>query len=181
MSALPPEFWVLLEFLARASARYEATSGRRAVIVGGAAVSFYTQGQILSGDFDLVADIDFEQNLLAEGFQKETGQGRFLGGYFHPKAPQLSVELVSGSLFDGRSDVNKILAVRVVDDADVLFPPIEDMIADRLGQFAASKNIDMSMLGQARLLLKLALDFDQAYLKRRIVEESGDPAALGIV
>ena len=180
-SSLPPEFWTILGLLAKASDRYHAATGCRAVIVGGAAVAFYTQGQILSGDFDIVADINFEQSLLAEGFQKETGTGKFLGGFFHPYALTLSVELVSGSLFDGKSDSAKLLAFRVIEDADVLFPPIEDMIADRLGQFASSKNKDVTMLHQATLLMKLASDYDRDYLIRRIVEETGDPAVIGLV
>lgn len=180
-SSLPPAFWTVLELLAKASDRYQKATGCHAVIVGGAAVSFYTQGQILSGDFDIVADIDFEQSLSAEGFQKETGTGKFLGGFFHPDAPTLSVELVSGSLFDGRTDSAKILAVRVTEDADVLFPPIEDMIADRLGQYAASKNMDETMLRQATLLVKLAPAYDHDYLIRRINEETGDPAVIGLV
>ena len=92
----------------------------------------------------------------------------------------MSVELVSGDLFDGRTDRAKLLAVRVVGDAEVRFPPVEDMIADRMGQFAASNNLDTAMLNQARALLNLALDYDPAYLRRRIIEESGDPAALGL-
>jgi hypothetical protein len=36
------------------------------------------------------------------------------------------------------------------------------------------------MLEQARLLMKLALEPDVDYLKRRITEESGDPAMVGL-
>jgi hypothetical protein len=68
------------------------------VIVGGAAVLFYTQGQVLSGDFDMVADIGFERFMLAMGFEKEQGANRFLGGYSHPDLPCLGFELVSEAL-----------------------------------------------------------------------------------
>lgn len=180
MSSLPPDYYTILILLAKASFRYERATGCHAVIVGGAAVSFYTQGQILSGDFDVVADVDFERCLLAEGFQSDNAPGRFRGSFFHSEAPRMSVELVSGDLFDGRTDRAKLLAVRVVGDAEVRFPPVEDMIADRMGQFAASNNLDTAMLNQARALLNLALDYDPAYLRRRIIEESGDPAALGL-
>lgn len=144
-------------------------------------MSFYTQGQVLSGDFDLVADIDFEHALLAEGFRKEDRAGHLLRGYYHPDTPQYGYELVSGALFDGRTDHNKIRPIMVSDDAGVLFPPIEDLIADRLGQYAASNNKDEEMLLQARLLKALALECDEAYLRRRIIEESGDPAAIELV
>jgi hypothetical protein len=46
----------------------------------------------------------------------------------------------------------------------VTLPPVEDLIADRLGQFAASNNRDREMVDQARLLLKLARDIDRDYL-----------------
>ena len=103
MPSLPADYWTALELLAKASSRYFASTGRPVLIVGGAAVSFYTQGQYLSGDFDLVADIDFESFLLAEGFEREVGQGRLLGGHFHSAVPRLGLEFVSGALFDGRT------------------------------------------------------------------------------
>jgi hypothetical protein len=53
------------------------------------------------------------------------------------------------------------------------------MIADRLGQYAASNQQDREMLEQARLLAKLTGDIDNEYLNRRVSEESGDPALLG--
>jgi hypothetical protein len=174
---------IALELLAKASSRYRAETGKYVVIVGGAAVSFYTLGAIYSGDFDMVADIAFERFLFAEGFRKEEGQQRFLKGYHHPDVPRLGFEFVSGSLFDGKSDADKLLAVPIHQsgDPEVLFPAIEDLIADRLGQYASSNNRDDSMLSQAILLFKLAADCDVAYLKRRIVEETGDPSVIGLV
>jgi hypothetical protein len=62
----------------------------------------------------------------------------------------------------------------------VTLPPIEDMIADRLGQLAASGNRDQEMREQALLLFRLAADVDKSYLARRISEEGGDPAVLGL-
>lgn len=53
------------------------------------------------------------------------------------------------------------------------------MIADRLGQHEISGG-DTSMLEQARALLALAEGLDLAYLYRRIVGESGNPAHLGL-
>ncbi len=149
--------------------------------MGGAAVAFYTQGAVLSGDFDLIADLSFEDALLAEGFRKEHKRGRLLRGYYHPDAPRYGFEMVSGALFDGRTDRDKILPVRITEDAEVFFPPIEDLIADRLGQYASNKGKDDEMLKQAQILKELALECDIAYLRRRIIEESGDPAAIGLV
>jgi len=62
----------------------------------------------------------------------------------------------------------------------VLLPSIEDMIADRLGQFAASDGKDQRMLDQAVLLKQLAGAADLAYLRRRVVEETGDPSLIGL-
>jgi hypothetical protein len=178
MSSLPPNYLDALKLLAKASDSYLKTTGRRAVVVGGAAVSFYTNGQVLSGDFDIVTDIDFERFLLLEGFKKDEGPGRFLGGYYHPDVPGLGFEFVSGALFDGRADHGKLFAVPVIDGAEVVFTAIEDLIADRLAQYASSKNKANDMLLQARLLLALATDYDRTYLIRRINEEGGDPAEI---
>jgi hypothetical protein len=181
MSSLPPSYWKALELLAKASDGYHKSTGRHVVIVGGAAVSFYTQGQVLSGDFDMVADIGFERFLLAEGFEKDVGPGKFLGSYFHPEVEHLGFEFVSGALFDGKSDWDKVVAVPVTDETEVVFPAVEDLIADRLGQYAGSKNRARDMLDQARLMLSLASECDRVYLRRRIIEETGDPAEIGLV
>lgn len=53
------------------------------------------------------------------------------------------------------------------------------MIADRLGQHEIAKG-DTAMLEQARALFTLAQDLDASYLLRRISEEGGNPAHLGI-
>ncbi len=150
------------------------------MIVGGAAVSFYTHGEILSGDFDLLADIDVIPFLIAEGFVREHRRGRLLRGFYHPDVDKFGFELVSGSLFDGKADAGRVLALRLTDDAAVAFPAVEDLIADRLGQFAASNSLDRQMLEQAKLLKDLALSIDDAYLRRRVIEETGDPSAIGL-
>jgi hypothetical protein len=181
VSALPSDYWTALELLAKASSRFHSETGNFVVIVGGAAVSFYTHGAVLSGDFDMVADLGFEPYLLAEGFRKEERQGRLLKGYYHPSVPLLGFEFVSGALFDGKADWDKLLAVPQTDGAEVVFPAIEDLIADRLGQYASSNNKDKTMLSQASLLFELAFECDVAYLKRRIIEETGDPSQIGLM
>ena len=47
-------------------------TGLRAVLVGGAAVSLYTQGRYVSGEFDVVAGVDdaFDLAMRSNGFGK---------------------------------------------------------------------------------------------------------------
>jgi hypothetical protein len=54
------------------------------------------------------------------------------------------------------------------------------MIADRLAQHAVSSPTDDSRLQQARYLFRLAEGLDISYLYRRMIEEGGDPALLGL-
>jgi hypothetical protein len=180
MSALPDAYLAALVLLGRASERYRRTTNRRVVIVGGAAVSFYTQGAILSGDFDIVADMDFEREMLAEGFIKEARAGMLLVGYYHPDVPQLGFQIVSGRLFDGFSDEDKLLLVPMASGSEVLFASVEDLIADRLGQYEASDRKAGDMLYQAELLFSLAGEYDRAYLLRRIGQDGGDPSMIGL-
>lgn len=114
---------------------------------------------------------------MEEGFRREDRVGRLLRGYYHPRLPQFGFELVSGALFDGKSERHRCLPVRMRDGAEVIFPAVEDMIADRLGQFAANE-ADPTMLHQARLLFQLALSIDETYLSRCVAEEGGDLSAL---
>jgi hypothetical protein len=151
------------------------------VIVGGSAVEFYTGGAITSGDFDLVAARDdiVGEALVEVGFRREDRRGVRLGGFYHPES-LIGVEFVTGPLFEGRTDVGRLQLV-VVDeasDARVIFPPPEDLIADRLGRHASDPKGRDDMLEQARLLASLAEDLDLAYLRRRVAEEGADPALL---
>lgn len=89
----------------------------------------------------------------------------------------MGVEVVSGDLFDGASDASRVILVPVGGSA-VAFPPIEDLIADRMGQFACTGK-DLEMLGQAIILYKvstysLAKPLDRAYLDCRIKQETAD-------
>lgn len=65
------------------------------------------------------------------------------------------------------------------DGSQVVLPAIEDMIADRLGQYEIAGN-DTAMLEQAKALFTIAQDLDTKYLVQRIVEEAGNPAHLGL-
>jgi len=177
MGTYRPEFVEALRLLAEAFADVVKAGYGRPVIVGGAAVEFYTGGAVVSGDFDVVtaAQVELENALIARGFQRPSGPGMLLRGVLHPRLG-IGVEVVSGYLFDGATDKARIRVVSV-SPGEVNLPPVEDMIADRLGQFAGSNKRDREMLDQAAVLYQIArydLDhpLDEAYLDTRIKHES---------
>lgn len=118
------------------------------VLVGGVAVEFDTAGQFMSGDFDFVTSSDraFVAALQQMGFVQDRRPGVLhrAGGWLHPTL-LIGVDMVSGTLFDGRTDRSKL---RIVDvgDGEICMPPTEDMIADRIGQWEASNRRDRAML-----------------------------------
>lgn len=80
---------------------------------------------------------------------------------------------MSGPLFDGAVTADRLLllnGIRVIG--------VEDIIADRMGQYASN---EPDMLEQAILLLKLAKNVDQEYLDRRIEEETLGAYRLGFL
>lgn len=157
--------------------RLAAAEGSRLpiIIVGGAAVEFYTAGDIMSGDIDLCeTDERLEAALLAVGFERETRPGRLLRG-LHLTTPlgEIGVEAVSGPLFHNRTDRRrlKVFAVDGGAEAILAMPPIEDLIADRLAQYEANPSGHDDMLEQARILVDLADQLDLEYLGKRVREE----------
>ena len=90
----------------------------------------------------------------------------------------MGFEFVSGALFDGRADDDKLTLVTITGDKAIAFAAIEDLIADRLAQYASSNNKASDMVNQARLLKFLAGDDDRDYLIHRINDEGGDPAEI---
>jgi hypothetical protein len=175
------EYLEALTLLAHAFDLAEAQGAPRPVIVGGSAVEYYTGGELMSGDFDLVAADDevVGKALLEVGFRREDRPGFLLGGFYHPEL-LIGVEFVSGDLFEGRTDRSR-LQVFVVDEEEgstVIFPPLEDMIADRLGQHASDPKGREDMLEQARMLTLLAETLDVDYLRKRVYEEHADPALI---
>lgn len=178
---LPADYIDLLSELARAFAAYEAETGVWPVLVGGAAAAIQTAGEFMSGDFDVVAGNDeaFAHAMLSSGFTVDERIGRIAGGYYHPAYPRYGVELVSGPLFDGRADPEKLVRL-TINDGSIVLPSIEDLIADRLGQFAISSVSDTSRLEQAKAMLRMAKEVDGHYLRSRIVDEGGDPALIGL-
>ena len=174
--AIPETYLALLEVLANAFQRYEATTGHSPVLVGGGAVAVQTQGAFMSGDLDLYApnDAALEAALLQAGFAREERKGRLAGGFYHPDYPEYGVEAISGQLFDGRADRTRLIRVLFEDAKGIVIPSFEDMIADRLGQYAGSNQRDHSRLAQAQLLFRLAEDLDLEYLQLRVADEGGE-------
>lgn len=168
-----------LTLLARAFDIAEARGASRPVIVGGSAVEYYTGGELTSGDFDLVTSRDdlVGEALLEVGFRREDRRGVRLGGFYHPEL-LIAVEFVSGALFEGRTDRSRlqVFVVDQVQGSTVVFPPLEDVIADRLGQYASDPQGRDDMLEQARVLASLAETLDMDYLRKRVYEEGADPA-----
>jgi hypothetical protein len=174
--AIPDTYLALMGVLADAFEYYETTTGHYPVLVGGGAVAVQTQGAFMSGDFDLYAprDAELEAALLKAGFVREERLGHMTGGFYHPEYPEYGVEAISGQLFDGRSDTSRLIRVPLSNTKGIVIPSFEDMIADRLGQFAASNGRDRTRLAQAQLLFRLAEEPNLHYLQTRIAEEGGD-------
>ncbi len=144
---------------------------RPPVLVGGAAVEIYTTGAITTGDFDMACgrqDI-LEAVMQRHGFVRPSGAGVATRGWVHPGL-RLGFEVVSDTLLDGMADRAKIRVVELGEDGSVAVMAPEDMIADRMGQFASGSAPEM--LGQARALYRLGADLDIAYMTRRISEET---------
>jgi hypothetical protein len=173
VSEFRKEFIQALELLARAFERVVQAGHTRPILVGGAAVEFYTGGAVVSGDFDIVApaDVALENALLAEGFKREDRPGWLLRGFYHPELA-MGVEIVGRSLFDGHADEARVLVVDVSAGAAVSVVSIEDLIADRMGQFSSTATGVNEMLEQAIRLLQLARPMDEDYLNRRIKTET---------
>jgi hypothetical protein len=166
------EFWRALNLLAEAFAIVRSKGAALPVVVGGAAVEYHTASAVQSADFDLVGgdDAAILGALEAVGFRRTTPSS--LRKLVHPDL-LIAVDFVSGSLFDGRTDRNRIVLAEIDETGSrtVPFPPVEDMIADRLAQYESAPAGVPEMLEQARLLSLLAPTIDQDYLRRRIAEE----------
>jgi len=177
---LSPEYLAALELLGRVCEKYRIQTGAPAYLVGGAAVAIMTAGAFPSFDFDLVVASDdaFEAVLFAHGFRREDRAGRLRFGYYHPDHLAFGWQLVTGPLFEGRTDKTRAIRFEITDESAVTFPPFEDLIADRLGQYEANK-VDTSRLDQARLLFQMAKNIDMDYLIRRVADEGSNAANLG--
>lgn len=161
-----------LRLLARVSEAMHRRGLPRPVLVGGAAVEYYSASAVMTGDIDLAspAQPELEEELLRHGFVRPHGPGHTALGWLHPEL-KLGVEVVASSPMGGTIDPARLLLVRPIGEA-VPFRvlSVEDMIADRMGQFASGSAPDMR--GQAAILFRLYPELDRDYLERRIREET---------
>lgn len=173
-SVFRSEFIDTLALLAQACDDMVRKGYERPVLVGGGAVEFHTGSVVVSGDFGFVTEEmqAFGEALAACGFKREDRPRRLLIGWYHPELA-MRVQVVSGDLFDGNSDRRRVQLVDIIDGKAVAIAPIEDLIADRLEQHASTETGMPDRLDQAVKLFRLADHPDEAYLDRRIRQESG--------
>ena len=166
-----PEFEAGLRLFARASEAMRARGFLPPVLVGGGAVELYTLSAINTGDFDIVTarQEEFEQELRRLGFTKPEGLGHTPLGWVHPEL-MLGFEVVSSALLDGAADRDRVVMVDLGADGRAAIISVEDMIADRMGQYASGAA--PTMREQARKLFGLHDDLDLDYMERRIRHES---------
>lgn len=171
MSIYRPEFVDALRIFAEASAEVEKAGFAAPVLVGGAAAELYSGSAVATGDFDVVIarqDV-FEQALIRLGFVPPSGSGASTRGWVHPKLG-LGFDVVGSTLLDGLADRDRVRLFSVDDGKRFAVISVEDLIADRMGQFASGSAPEM--LDQARTLFNLYGDADVPYMERRIREET---------
>jgi hypothetical protein len=167
-----PEFEAALRLFGRASEAMHERGFQRPILVGGAAAELYSLSTVTTGDFDIctLRQEEFEEELGKLGFVRPSGAGAMLKGLIHPDL-KLGFEVVAEVPMDGNVDAAHVRLVEPIGET-ALFRVIsvEDLIADRMGQYASGSAPDRR--DQARLLLALNSSVDRDYLERRIREES---------
>lgn len=172
MSLYRPEFEAALRLLASISEAMAERGLPRPILVGGAAVEYYSGSAISTGDFDLCSPVqtELEAEMQRHGFVKPAGRGVATRGWVHPDLA-LGFEIVANVPMDGNVDAAHIVLIDdVAPGQSMAIISVEDLIADRMGQYASGTARDR--LDQARALYRLHPDVDRAYLDRRIREES---------
>ncbi|HEX8263436.1 MAG TPA: hypothetical protein VF547_11235 [Allosphingosinicella sp.] len=170
-AAYRPEFEQALRLFGRASEAMKARGLPAPVLVGGAAVEIYSKGRINTGDFDIATpwQAELEDELEGLGFIRPTGPGRATRGLIHPEF-RLGFEIVSSSLLDGMADCERVQLIDLGEDGEAAVISVEDIIADRMGQFASGTAPEM--LVQAKRLFSLHPDADRHYMEKRIRHET---------
>lgn len=86
MSGYRPEFEAALRLFARVSEAMKARGLPRPILVGGAAVEYYSGSAIATGDFDLCSPVqpELEEEMRRHGFVKPSGPGMATRGWIHP-------------------------------------------------------------------------------------------------
>jgi hypothetical protein len=167
-----PEFEAALRLFARISEALHQRGLPRPILVGGAAAELWSTSALTTGDFDICTPVqpELEVEMQRLGFVRPSGPGRMLKGWVHPKL-QLGFEVVADFPMDGNVDRDHIRLVQPVGETAMFrVISVEDLIADRMGQYASGTARDR--IDQARILLALHPDADLDYLERRIREES---------
>jgi hypothetical protein len=138
-------FLKALELLAQVSEAMHVRGLPRPVLVGGGAVELYTSSAIMTGDIDLCspAQPELEEELRRLGFVKPSGRGVATRGWVHPDLG-LGFEVVSSAPLDGQADPDR-MALILLDTTRqfVRVLSVEDMIADRMGQYASGSAPEM--------------------------------------
>lgn len=171
MSQWRPQFEAALTMLAEISSAMDEGGYRPPILVGGGAVELYTQSALNTGDFDLVSSQQtvLEETMAQHGFIRPKGAGLSLRGWIHPDL-KLGFEVVGSRLLDGLADNDFLRVIEIGDHGAVAVISVEDLIADRMGQFASGSANEM--FAQAKALFKLSKGLDRAYMERRIREET---------
>ena len=82
----------------------------------------------------------------------------------------LGFQVVGDALLDGQADADRVRLIKVDPEGTLAVIAVEDLIADRMGQYASGTAPEM--LEQARTLFSLYKDADLIYMERRIREET---------
>lgn len=169
-----PEFLEALRLFARVSDALSERGLPRPVLVGGGAVEFYSGSALMTGDLDVTSPVQpqLEKELLRFGFVKPSGPGRLLKGWIHPDLG-LGFEVVARTPMDGAPDAARFRLIQPDGEhARFRIIAVEDLIADRMGQFGSGGGGSDEMREQARILLGLYSDADRDYLEKRIRHET---------
>lgn len=169
-----PVFIDAVRLLARLSEAMEARGLPRPVLVGGGAVEFYSGSAVMTGDIDVTSpyQAELESELQRLGFVRPAGVGQSLRGWIHPDLG-LGFEVVGNSPMGGGIDPARLsLVAPVGETARFRIISVEDLIADRMGQYASGSAPEM--LGQAQILLRLYPQLDLPYLEHRVRQETLD-------
>ncbi len=135
-------------------------------------MEYFSGSALMTGDVDLTSPVqpELEEELVRLGFTKPEGIGHTPLGWIHPDL-RLGFEVVASTPLGGTADFARIRLVRPPGETAVFrILSVEDMIADRMGQYASGAAPEMGE--QAAILFALYPDLDRAYLDARIRTES---------
>ena len=173
------EFLAALRDVAIASQALVVKGRSCPVVVGGAAVEFHSGGGIISGDIDITTfdQEEFEKELIDLGWERPEGQ-QILRGLINRKY-LMGIEVVAETPFDEGYERSRLVLADFADDqggsVKAAILPVEDIIADRVGQYNSAPMGVPEMKDQACALYLLADHIDTDYLDARVrLESCGD-------